>query len=348
MLPPVRRKSHPPLWHQFRVLTARYVELLFRDRGNLRLLSLQAPVVAFFILLGFLNKPYDEKMLAPRTMQPDEKKLMETFGRLARKAFDQLDPKGLAEVDPEGKTKDMVEVLEELPSVKGPAVPHKLIVNPRFTYILIFLIVIIVLWFGCNNAAKEIVKEDAIYSRERAVNLGLLPYLASKFLVLSFITILQTLLLMGCIYGTLEVFGWYFGWSVPFADYRLDYLPQFGVLAVLSMTGVALGLLLSACVSSPDQANALLPYVLIPQIILGGGILPIKGGPLHILAELLSPAYWGYRAVQRGATTMPADLPWHMDYNDSVWIACAALALQMVVLLITTAVFLRAKDLRKA
>src|SRR5262249_2862908 len=57
-------------------------------------------------------------------------------------------------------------------------------VNPRYTYMLLFILVMIVLWFGCNNAAKEIVKEEAIYGRERAVNLGILPYLASKFLVL--------------------------------------------------------------------------------------------------------------------------------------------------------------------
>ena len=36
----------------------------------------------------------------------------------------------------------------------------------------LFLVSIIVLWSGCNNAAKEIVKEEAIYGRERAVNLG--------------------------------------------------------------------------------------------------------------------------------------------------------------------------------
>jgi ABC-type transport system involved in multi-copper enzyme maturation permease subunit len=152
---------------------------------------------------------------------------------------------------------------------------------------------------------------------------------------------------MVCIYGVLEFCAWQFGWPAPFDGYRLDYLPQFGVLAILAMTGVALGLLLSSCVSSPDQANALLPYVLIPQIILGGGILPIKDGPLYVLAELLSPAYWAYRAVQRGATTLPQDLPWHMDYNDSVWIACVALVVQTVVLLLLTVIFLRAKDLRK-
>jgi hypothetical protein len=221
-------------------------------------------------------------------------------------------------------------------------------VDPRFTYILLFLVVIIVLWFGCNNAAKEIVKEEAIYSRERAVNLGIFPYLASKFLVLTLITALQTLLLLVLVYGVMELLHGLLGWAVPWPGYRLDYLEQFGVLVVLSMTGVALGLLLSACAATPERATTLLPYVLIPQIILGGGIIPIKDGLMHAAAALLSPAYWTFRAVRRGATTLPADLPFTMHYNDSVWLACAALAVQTVVLLGLTAWALRRKDVHRA
>ena len=55
------------------------------------------------------------------------------------------------------------------------------------------------------------------------------------------------------------------------------------VFSVLGMAGVAMGLLLSACVTSPDRANALLPYVLIPQMILGGGFISVSG-PLFWVA----------------------------------------------------------------
>src|SRR5262249_29209976 len=104
------------------------------------------------------------------------------------------------------------------------------------------------------------------------------------------------------------------------------------------------GLLLSACVSSPDRASALLPYVLIPQIILGGGLIAVTREPLRSLAMTLSPVYWAFRGVHRGATTLPRDLPFHMDYDDTVWLVCAALVVQMVVLLGLTAWFLRRKD----
>jgi hypothetical protein len=125
------------------------------------------------------------------------------------------------------------------------------------------------------------------------------------------------------------------------------FADQFWVLTSPAMTGVALGLLLSACVSSPDRANTLLPYVLIPQIILGGGILPVKEGPLHAIAWVGSPAYWAFRAIRRGATALPEDLPLHMNYNDSPWLACQALTVQMIVLLVLTAWFLKQKDVRK-
>jgi hypothetical protein len=216
--------------------------------------------------------------------------------------------------------------------------------DPRYTYMLLNILAITVMWFGCNNAAKEIVKEEAIYGRERAVNLGIAPYLGSKFLLLSVMSALQALLLLGIVYGGLNLFALAFHSDVPFPAYRLTFWGEFGVMALLSMVGVAAGLLLSACVNSPDRANALLPYVLIPQIILGGGLLPIKHEPLQGLAMALSPVYWAYRGTHRGATGLPTEHPLHMGYDDSVWIACAALVVQMVVLLGLTAWFLRRKD----
>jgi hypothetical protein len=131
---------------------------------------------------------------------------------------------------------------------------------------------------------------------------------------------------------------------MPPREYCLELVPQYGVLVLLAMTGVATGLLLSACVTTPDRANALLPYVLIPQIVLAGGMIPIHGGVLHALAVTVSPVYWAYRAVRRGATTLPPDFPLVMHYDDRVVLACAALALQMAVLLAATAWFLRRKD----
>jgi ABC-type multidrug transport system ATPase subunit len=229
-----------------------------------------------------------------------------------------------------------------------PVVPERRMIDPRYTYMLLFMVAIIVLWFGCNNASKEIVKEQAIYGRERAVNLGILPYLASKYLLLSLLTIGQAGLLMALLYGVLEGLHALDPVNqVPPAIYMLDYPAQFGVLAVLSMTAVALGLLLSACVASPDRANALLPYVLIPQIILGGGVMPVTDGILYWLAVVISPVYWAFRAVRVGSTDLPEYTGYRMDYVEDPWRAIAALVVQLVVLLALTTWFLRRKDVRR-
>jgi hypothetical protein len=226
----------------------------------------------------------------------------------------------------------------------GPVVPDRVGVNPRFTYMLVFILVMVVLWFGCNNAAKEIVKEEAIFARERAVNLGILPYIASKFVVLVAVTTLHAFLLTALVLGVLYLLPLVFaGHTAPHPDHVLAFIPLLGVFVLLAMTGVALGLLLSACVSTPDRANALLPYVLIPQMILGGGFLAVNHGLMYWLAGGLSPVYWAYRAAHVGAAGLPAGFPGSVEYEEGALLPCEALVLQSAVLLLCAAWFLRRK-----
>jgi hypothetical protein len=55
------------------------------------------------------------------------------------------------------------------------------------------------MWFGCSNAAREIVAEWAVFSRERVIGLRLIAYLASKFGVLSVVGLAQCLLLLAIV-----------------------------------------------------------------------------------------------------------------------------------------------------
>jgi len=341
---------------QFRVLTARYGELFLGDRRSLGLLLLQAPLVALFILLGFSNKPYRQYLPGPH-LDTQERRAMEDVLEIGKQLPEtapnaaQWEP--LKQVPlptsgdgPPATAYDLAGAAEQLEKSRTleSMLAMQDVVDPRYNYMLLYILVITVMWFGCNNAAKEIVKEEAIYGRERAVNLRILPYLGSKFLLLSIISVLQVLLLLGVVYGGLWICHVGLGHEMPAPQYQLGFAAEVGVMGLLSMVGVAAGLLLSACVNSPDRASTLLPYVLIPQIILGGGLLPIGNEPLRSLAMSLSPVYWAYRGVHRGATTLPHDLPYYMDYNDSVWITCAALVVQMGILLGLTAWFLRRKD----
>ena len=47
------------------------------------------------------------------------------------------------------------------------------------------------LWFGCSNAVREIVDEQAIYRRERQTGLKIPSYIFSKLAVLSGVSLVQ-------------------------------------------------------------------------------------------------------------------------------------------------------------
>ena len=53
------------------------------------------------------------------------------------------------------------------------------------------------IWFGTSIASREIIRERAVYTRERMVNLRLFPYVGSKLFVLAFIVSIQCALLFG-------------------------------------------------------------------------------------------------------------------------------------------------------
>ncbi len=148
----------------------------------------------------------------------------------------------------------------------------------------LFLLVASAVWFGCSNSARTIVAEQAIYRRERMVNLMIPSYVLSKFTVLGGVCALQCLMLLGIVYGPLGLEG----------GFGMMYL----ILLLTSLAGLGMGLMLSALVSSAEAAVALVPLLLIPQIILGGVIMPVHemGTGTRVLSAAMA-ARWGYEAM---------------------------------------------------
>ena len=118
---------------------------------------------------------------------------------------------------------------------------------------ILFLLAMTAVWFGCSNAARELVKERAIYLRERMVNLRIVPYVLSKVVVLAAFAFIQCVLL-------LFILDVWFG--VPGSMGLL-----LGGMLLASLVGILLGLALSALVGSADRAMTLLPILLIPQVL---------------------------------------------------------------------------------
>ena len=150
----------------------------------------------------------------------------------------------------------------------------------------LFFCVVSAVWFGTSNAAREVVSERAIYMRERMVNLKLFNYIFSKFLLLSLFCIAQCTILLAIVFFALGFHGG---------------LPAFGIslatLVVTAMNSVAVGLLLSTLVTSAEAAMALTPIALIPQVVLGGLMVPMTTNPMLKWPMYLMPARWGFQGV---------------------------------------------------
>lgn len=140
----------------------------------------------------------------------------------------------------------------------------------------LFLAYLATFWFGCSNAAQEIVKEAAIYRRERIVGVSRASYLGAKFLFWGTATCVQALLLFLCIH---------------LGPNALTGSPDWQTAALLAtaLSAVSIGFSLSAWVRSTTQAVMLVPLILLPQIIFSGFVLPnIAGsGPKKIVSELM-------------------------------------------------------------
>jgi ABC-type multidrug transport system ATPase subunit len=148
---------------------------------------------------------------------------------------------------------------------------------------LMFLLNVACFWFGCNTAAKELVKERVIYTRERGFNLRIDSYLVSKFVVLVLIALVQVTRL--------------FVITRNWCDPPGSGLGQWSALLVLGVSGTALGLLISALARTEDVAVALVPIAVMPQIILAGVIVPLSGLGMW-LAKGAITVRWAEQALE--------------------------------------------------
>jgi ABC-type multidrug transport system ATPase subunit/pSer/pThr/pTyr-binding forkhead associated (FHA) protein len=152
-----------------------------------------------------------------------------------------------------------------------------------------FVLALVSVWFGTSVAAREIIRERAVYNRERMVNLGLLPYVGSKLFVLSIIVGVQCVLL----FATIKLL-YPFGMRLPGV---LFGAPQMIIMIITGMVGVALGLFVSAVVKTSEMATSLVPLILIPQILFSG-LVGVPQGTSKVIG-LLMPATWSFDEMKR-------------------------------------------------
>jgi ABC-type multidrug transport system ATPase subunit len=314
---------------QFAVLVGRSIRVLGADLGSTCGLIVLPVLLGMLLVLGFGNQSYDEVLPRFEPLEESERQ------KLIR-ACEALKAAGR-----EAEAAKLARLLE----MKPPKWPAGEYVTPHPTYLMLTVLVLVVLWLSCGLGAKEIVKEAPIYERERAFNLYLVPYVGSKFALLGTVVVVQAFLLVAVTFGGLT---WWCAWrgvGGPPASYYLPFGSLMGMFALLALTGLSLGLLISALASSEEKATMWTLYVLIPQILLGGYLVSVEDSwILYALAGVLSPVYWAFRAVQRGVPQLPVGAPGYRDINDSVLFSCCWLVAQTLVFLGLTILRLGAKD----
>ncbi len=150
--------------------------------------------------------------------------------------------------------------------------------NPSDMAMLLFLVVTTAIWLGSIDASREVIKEKAVFLRERAVGVKLGAYLASKLAVLFSLAAVQTTVLVLIVFGLR-----------PLRDSAGAVLAVWLTLVFTAAVSVGVGLLVSASVRTEDQATSFIPLVLIPQLLFAGAIVPVAAmvAPIKALSALV-------------------------------------------------------------
>lgn len=156
--------------------------------------------------------------------------------------------------------------------------------------VYLFMSVIVAIFIGLTVSAEEIIKDRKILKREAFLNLSWSSYLMSKVTILIVLSALQALLFVVIGNSILEIKGMYFQyWLVLFSTWVSSSL---------------LGLVISDSFKTVVTIYILIPFLVIPQIILSGIIVKYEKLNPSISSPSSIPIYgevilarWAYEAL---------------------------------------------------
>jgi ABC-type multidrug transport system ATPase subunit len=160
--------------------------------------------------------------------------------------------------------------------------------------VYIFMSVIVAIFMGLTLSAEEIIKDRKIKKREAFLNLSWASYLMSKVAVLFVISAIQALTYILLGNTIMEIRGMYFQyWLVLFSAWT---------------SSILMGLVISDSFKTVVTIYILIPFLVIPQIILSG---------VMVKFEKLNPKI-----------SSPIDIPWYGEIWASRWAYEAAAVYQ--------------------
>jgi ABC transport system ATP-binding/permease protein len=94
-------------------------------------------------------------------------------------------------------------------------------------------------------------------------------------------------------------------------------LELFVDLAFTTVAAAMVGLALSALAKSQEQIMPLLVVAIMSQLVFSGGMIPVTGSPLDVLAKL-TPARWGF-AASASTVDLVRLVPGPVTPKDRFW-----------------------------
>jgi ABC-type multidrug transport system ATPase subunit/CRP-like cAMP-binding protein len=160
--------------------------------------------------------------------------------------------------------------------------------NPTTPMQVLFLLVYSIFIFGLLFGIQEIVKEYPIFRRERMVNLGVVPYVASKLTFLGPLLVVLSLLML----VVLRIFG-----RLPSEGF-LVYLKLLVTFSLTGLAGLSLALFTSSFAPGTQQATDMISLWIMPQVLLAGALFSVPS--MSIVGRVLSnvaTARWSFEAA---------------------------------------------------
>ncbi|WTY68442.1 ATP-binding cassette domain-containing protein [Streptomyces sp. NBC_01410] len=149
-------------------------------------------------------------------------------------------------------------------------------------------------FIGSTNSVRELVKERAIYERERAAGLSRSAYLVSKITVLGLITGLQGMVLCAISFAPRKL---------PTEGVVVKGTPAVEmafVIAALGLTSMMFGLVISSLVKTAESTMPLLVLFSVVQYLFSGIVFKLFDNPGVEQMAWLAPSRWAIAA--HGAT----------------------------------------------
>jgi ABC-type multidrug transport system ATPase subunit len=156
---------------------------------------------------------------------------------------------------------------------------------------LVFLLMTGAIWLGVASASREVVKERGLVEREFDVGIRLDAYVLAKALVLFALNFVQVLLLAIVVEGLR-----------PLGIGANGVIELFVIALLTAWTSSAMGLAVSCAARSVDQAASAVPLLLMPQLLLAGGLIPLAQMP-GFVAGIADAVYgrWSFAGLGSAA-----------------------------------------------